>query len=103
LDKWALNAKFIKINKYEYNRSEEYIKKELRDKLIHTSGSNGAYFKNKHFPVESKEIRDTSGAGDTFLSALAVEYLKTNNIENSIEFANKCASKVVMYRGVSVL
>ena len=32
-----------------------------------------------------------------------LEYLKTNNIEQAIEFANKCATKVVQKPGVTII
>jgi sugar/nucleoside kinase (ribokinase family) len=37
------------------------------------------------------------------MSALVVEYLKSNDIDKAINFANKCASEVVKYRGVSLI
>ena len=48
-------------------------------------------------------VKDVSGAGDTFLAALVVEYLKTNDIKSAITFANECATKVVQKRGVAVI
>ena len=48
-------------------------------------------------------MKDVSGAGDTFMAGLVVEYCKTDDIIKSIKFANKCASEVVTHRGVSVL
>lgn len=44
-----------------------------------------------------------SGAGDSFLAGLVIEYAKNEDIRASIEFANKCASKVVSQKGVSVI
>jgi sugar/nucleoside kinase (ribokinase family) len=49
------------------------------------------------------EIKDTSGAGDTFLSGLVCNYEKTGDIREAIEFANACATTVVQKRGVSVI
>ena len=40
------------------------------------------------------------GAGDTFLAALVVEYLKTYSIEKAIEIANIAASITVKHIGV---
>ena len=37
------------------------------------------------------------------MAGLVVKYFETKNIEESIEFANKCASKVVRQKGVTVL
>jgi len=52
--------------------------------------------------VPRVDIKDTSGAGDTFVSGLVVKYIQTNYIEKSIVFANECATKVVQKRGVEV-
>ena len=48
-------------------------------------------------------MKDSSGAGDAFLAALVVEYVRSEDIEKSIVFANECASQVVQHRGVSVI
>ena len=55
------------------------------------------------FPVEKVEIRDVSGAGDTFLSGLVSEYLLTKDIKKSIIFAQQCATIVVQKPGVSTI
>ena len=48
------------------------------------------------------EIKDTSGAGDTFVAGLSVSYTKNKDIDVSIKFANSCATQVVQRKGVSV-
>lgn len=103
LGTWANKASFIKINDYEYNNSKEYLTETLIQKIIHTRGPNGCNFRGKNYPVEKIEVRDTSGAGDSFLAALVVEFLRTTRIEESIVAANKAASKVVKTRGVGVI
>lgn len=103
LGPWVNNALFVKINDYEYQRSLPSITAELTTKIIHTVGADGCIYNGKRYPVESVEVVDTSGAGDSFMSALVVKYLETNNIEHSITFANKCASEVVKRRGVSTI
>ena len=59
--------------------------------------------KNKIHAVEEVEIKDVSGAGDSFLAGLCVNYLETQNIEQAIEYANKCASQVVQKKGVTTI
>ena len=55
----------------------------------------------KTYPPPEKIIaQDLSGAGDTFLAALAVSMTRVGNAETAIEYANECASKVVAKRGV---
>lgn len=103
LGSWARDAKFIKINDYEYKRSEKFIDETITSKIIHTMGSDGCEYNKKKYSVDKVEVKDVSGAGDTFLSGLVVKYYETKNIEQSINFANKCASRVVRQKGVTVL
>lgn len=100
--KFLESAKYIKINKHEYERSLP-IPKSIKDKVIVTKGGAGVDFKGKNFPVDTVEIRDVSGAGDSFFAALLVRYAETENIEQAIEFANVCATQVVQKKGVSVI
>jgi len=95
LGSWANKAKIIKINNYEYRRSKNYITAELQSKIIQTCGGNGCIYNSKLYPAKKVEIIDVSGAGDSFMAALVVKYLKTKNINESIKFANKCAATVV--------
>jgi len=103
LGNWAESASFIKINDYEYMNSKGYLTETLSQKIIHTRGQEGCDFQGKNYPVEKLEVRDTSGAGDSFMAALVVEFLKTKKIEDSIIAANHAASKVVRTRGVGVI
>lgn len=103
LGDWAEGAKFIKINNYEYERSKPYLSPALEDKIIHTKGGHGAIFKRKIYPVKMVEVKDTSGAGDSFFAALLVKYAETEDIEKAIMFANECASEVVKHKGVTVI
>lgn len=103
LGDWVMNAKFIKINDYEYKRSKNFIDKNSNLKIIHTMGSNGCEYQGITYPVNKVEVKDVSGAGDSFLSGLVVQYFQTKNIVESIKFANKCASAVVKHCGVTVI
>ena len=100
---WCQHAKYIKINDFEYQNSKPYLVPEIENKIIHTMGGDGCEYKGKRYPVNKVEVKDVSGAGDSFMAALVVEYCKTDDIIKSIEFANKCASEVVTHRGVTVL
>lgn len=101
LGSWAEDVSFIKINSDEFNRAE-VITDKMKNKIIVTLGDKGASFQKKIYPVEKTEVKDLSGAGDTFIAALCKNYCETKNIINSIEYANICATKVVQKRGVSV-
>lgn len=105
LGPWAERAKYIKINNYEYEHSRPQIaaSKILPEKIITTKGDLGCTFKGKVYPVDKVEVKDTSGAGDSFFAALLVKYAETGDIKKSIIFANKCASEVVKHKGVSVI
>ena len=103
LGSWADKARFIKINDFEYKNSEKYITDNLFNKIIHTMGSEGCEYRGVNYSVDKVEVKDVSGAGDTFMAGLVVKYFETKNIEESIKFANKCASKVVRQKGVTVL
>jgi len=103
LGDWSKKAAYIKINNYEYENSIKYIDDHLSNKIIHTKGSHGCYFQGENYPVKKVEVKDTSGAGDSFLSALVVKFYETSDIYESIKFANEKASSVVSQRGVNTI
>jgi D-beta-D-heptose 7-phosphate kinase/D-beta-D-heptose 1-phosphate adenosyltransferase len=103
LGSWCRNIKYIKINNSEYKRTKHTISEDIIDKLIITMSREGCSHQNIIYPVPEVEIKDSSGAGDTFISALVVKYVETQNIEKSIKFANECATTVVQKRGVSTI
>lgn len=90
---------FVKINESEYNQ-----RKTINDTLIVTLGNKGAILKQnlteKNFPSSKVEVTDVCGAGDTFLAALVYKFLLTNNIDQSIIFANRAAAVTVQHVGV---
>ena len=105
LGPWAESIRYIKINKEEYNRTKYTIEnnKALKDKLIITLGSKGCSYRKKEFPVSTVEIKDLTGAGDTFLAALVFKYLIDESIYDAINFANECATLVVQQKGVNTV
>lgn len=103
LGNWASKARFIKINNFEYSRSDIGVTKDLDDKIICTLGGDGARFQGVVYPTEYVDVRDSSGAGDSFLAALVVKYINTNDIIESIKYANIKASEIVAERGVGVI
>ncbi len=104
LGDWCKNVSFIKINRFEaYNNKDViYENKWLEDKLIITLDGKGASYKGKVIPTEYIENADVSGAGDTFVAGFVARYLDSNNIEESIDWANYCAGEVVKEKGVTV-
>lgn len=103
LGSWANKCKYIKINDFEFKNSKDFIDDTLAPKIIHTMGSEGCEFAGKKYPVDKIEVKDVSGAGDTFMAGLVSKYLETSEIETSVKFANYCASKVVKNRGVTTI
>ena len=112
IGKWAFNIKYIKINEKEYNENKEYLTYEFPNDIIITLGKDGAMLnynddgeiKIEKFSIENEHnVRDLSGAGDTFLAALVAKFMENNDICEAIRFANKCASWVVTQRGVVIV
>lgn len=98
-----LGAKFIKINEHEYESNIEAGQhlNQFYDKLIVTMSGRGCKHMDKEYRVEEVEVRDNSGAGDTFISALAIQYCRTTDIESAILYANECATIAVQHKGVT--
>jgi sugar/nucleoside kinase (ribokinase family) len=105
LGNWAHYVDFIKINSVEYNKSKEQIDNDLvlQDKTIVTRGKYGCNYQNKNYPTQEVPVKDVSGAGDTFLAGLVVEYVRTQNIKQAIQFAQECTTTVVQKLGVSTI
>jgi ribokinase len=68
--------------------------------LIVTLGKEGCLYRGKVYDVPEVHIRDLSGAGDSFIAGLCSKYLETSDIDQSIRFANECATIAVQHRGV---
>jgi len=60
-------------------------------------------YNGKIYKTQKQEIFDVCGAGDVFLSSFVYKFLQNQNIEDSIIFANKCASFSVGKIGSYVL
>mgnify|MGYP003633553010 CR=1 FL=1 len=104
LGKYCNKAKFIKINEDEYNASKHLLPDlSLYSYLIITLGSKGCKYLEKIYPVKKVEIKDQTGAGDTFVAAFLTRFIKTNDLDNSLLFANECSTYVVQKRGVVTL
>lgn len=89
---------FIKINELEYKNA-----RSVPSNLIVTLGDKGAMYKNANtetlIATKPAEVVDVCGCGDTFLAALTIQYLYTNDIIKSIIFANVAAGITVQHRG----
>ena len=105
LGDWAYNIDFIKINYHEYECTKDILKNDsiLQNKTIVTRGKYGCEYQGKNYPTVDVPVKDVSGAGDTFLSGLVVEYVRSKNIESAINFAQECTTVVIQKSGVSTI
>lgn len=92
---------FVKINELEYSRGIS-----INHSLIVTQGAQGAMYKTgrdpRHetqYPAPAVEVFDVCGAGDTFLAALAVGYLDSQDIGSAINFAVRAGAVTVQHLG----
>lgn len=102
---WCEDIKFLKINNKEFKLNEDYLRNYYTGNLIVTKGKEGAVLNyDEIFPIgDEHDVRDLSGAGDTFLAALVADYIKNDDIRSAIQFANKCAAWVVTQKGVVIV
>jgi D-beta-D-heptose 7-phosphate kinase/D-beta-D-heptose 1-phosphate adenosyltransferase len=89
---------FVKINSDEFSRAKTLPSGNW---LIVTQGSQGAMWDGRlYLPRIVSGVLDVCGAGDTFLSALVVEYLRTKNMDKAVSYANRAAGVTVQHVGV---
>ena len=110
-----LNLKFLKINEAELEINQHWkhhlewsqhghSKYNSPAQIIVTLGYKGCKYMGKLYEPPKKVVaQDLSGAGDTFLSALAVSMTRVGDVETAINYANECAAKVVAKRGVATI
>jgi D-beta-D-heptose 7-phosphate kinase/D-beta-D-heptose 1-phosphate adenosyltransferase len=102
---WADLFDFVKINEKEYRENGFEENYDLcRSNTIVTLGSKGCMFKDDIFkPERSCQVRDVSGAGDTFIAAFALYYLMTGEVDLSIAYAQRCCSIVIGKAGTATI
>jgi len=105
LGDWAHDVDFIKINYSEYENNSYVLSKDniLADKTIVTKGKHGCTYQKIDYPTKEVSVKDVSGAGDTFLAGLVVEYARSRDIKSAIDFAQECTTIVVQKTGVSTI
>jgi len=86
----------IKLNEQE-SKKAKFVKKS--SEIITTLGSIGCEYQGKIYPSKSVEVYDVCGAGDVFLAALTARWVETNNMQNAINTANRCAALSVTKLG----
>ena len=104
IGEWVQGIEVIKINEKEANENSEWLTKSYEGELVVTLGKRGARLWFTEIPIETEhEVRDLSGAGDTFLAGLVADYIKNADIRRAISFANRCAAWVVSQKGVAIV
>ena len=97
---------FVKMNEVEWERCQRYGAEyeDWKDTLIVTMSERGCMYNGKSYSVDnSVEVRDLSGAGDTWMASFAYEYIKSGIIDKAIDTANNNATLVVQKRGVTTI
>ena len=93
---------YWKINEKEYNDlDKDHLPHDTH--LIVTLGSAGAVWGGAKFLPQLVKVFDVCGAGDTFMAALVYEFLKTHNMQKSIDLANRAAAISVTHPGAYYL
>lgn len=85
----------VKVNDLEYSK----LISKCTD-LVVTHGKHGVSYLGYNLTAPKVEVNDVVGAGDTFLSAMTYEYLRTRNMNDSLEFAIRASAITVQHRGV---
>lgn len=105
LGDWSKNC-IVKINEKEYKENLKYNNEPAQfcKVLVATLGSQGAnLYENGEMinvPTNKVKVYNVSGAGDSHIAGLCLEYLKTNNMYKAVQFANKVASYKVTQVGI---
>jgi sugar/nucleoside kinase (ribokinase family) len=94
------------MNEVEWERCERYGAKydEWKENLIVTMSERGCMFNGRRFEVDNTvEVRDLSGAGDTWMASFAFKFTETSDVDESIKFSNDNSTLVVQKRGVTTI
>ncbi len=108
LGQWSKDIDFVKINDKELkvNLAAGVKPWEWCRDLIVTEGKNGAALYRADGSIEyrtkslSQSVFSVAGAGDSVLAALVIDYLKTEDIKQSMYFAMRVAAIAVSKPGV---
>ena len=95
---------FVKMNEVEWDICLEHGAKfeDWKEKLIVTLGDKGCTYNKKIYSVDNTvEVRDLSGAGDTWMASFVYKFIETKKTGTAINYANDNATLVVQKKGVS--
>jgi bifunctional ADP-heptose synthase (sugar kinase/adenylyltransferase) len=85
---------FYKINSVEFERLQNIV-----PNLVVTHGSKGCTYQGDTYPGFQAKVVDVCGAGDVFLAAMVVGYLKYKSMPAALHLANRCAAISCQYLG----
>lgn len=100
-----IGATYLTPNEIEVaSMKKDPLFESVQDKMIITVGDKGVQIMDKDGQVETipayqVEVKDTTGAGDTFNGAFATQLGKGKNIRDSVSFANAAAALSVTKTG----
>jgi bifunctional ADP-heptose synthase (sugar kinase/adenylyltransferase) len=98
---WADYFTFVKINEKEFLENGW---KHRAENVIVTKASKGCWYNYKDYPIQTpSEVRDVSGAGDTFLAALSYAFTATKDINTAIILAQDCCQRVIRKKGITTI
>lgn len=92
---------YVKINEKEYNertsRNDKMIVTRADKSVIYYPTSSDSEY--KEYDVQSLGFHDVTGAGDTFLAALAFMYVASSDMDMAINFAIKASQISIQHYG----
>ena len=89
----------LKLNESEAASISHNFPQHQEARLVVTLGAQGAKVEKELVPGFPAQVFDVCGAGDSFLAALTLGYLETNDLIEAVKFANLCASISVGHVG----
>lgn len=106
------NAKYFDVifigGKKKHQKMVEVLAKKYPEKVfVLTLGSKGSigFYKNITFnePAKKLKVIDTTGAGDAFQAGFLLSWIKTKNVETSLQKGSSIAAKAVGQLGSASL
>jgi D-beta-D-heptose 7-phosphate kinase/D-beta-D-heptose 1-phosphate adenosyltransferase len=85
---------FYKVNSVEFERLQNTV-----PNLIVTHGEKGCTYPGEVYPGYQTKVVDVCGAGDVFLAALTVGFLRYKSMSAALHLANRCAAMSCQYLG----
>lgn len=82
-----------------------FLERGVREAVVITLGARGCYWTTRQEEgwegvcVRKEEVRDTTGAGDTFVGAFCVGVVEGVGVSRAVKWAGKCAGEKVRRRG----